>query len=192
MITLPHGSRKVSTRVFLLPVKSINIEAIAQSLKDKNIQKIVQFILTYSVIVRHYFCCPPTKLRKVNVFSHVCLSVCRGGGPKWPLPMMRLVSHGSQRTPPSYSNNHPVIVVQGSHPRPTGCIQNVQLGPNHTGSPDMFKLVQLQNHHIWTLQPPQDIFKLVHYVAPDCRQAGCWHLTGMLSYFHKILVILKN
>ena len=52
----------------------INIQATAQSLKDKNIQKIVQFILPYSVIVRHYFCSPPTKLRKVNVFSHVCLS----------------------------------------------------------------------------------------------------------------------
>ena len=86
----------------------------------------------------------PTKLREGNVFSRVCHSVNRGGGPH----------------------------VSITHDALNLTIRNPQ--SPHTGTPphmNMFKLVQLGPHSILSspLPPPPDMFKLIHYGA---RTAG--------------------
>ena len=67
-------------------------------------------------------CCSSTKMRKGNIFSHVCLSV-----PMWPLPMMHWTSPyrdlGLAPSPQTCSNlfNVDLTVQSPPPPRPRTC-----------------------------------------------------------------------
>ena len=95
------------------------------------------------------FYLPPSKLRKGNVFSLVCLSFCHQGG---------------HCTEPWHTPPH-------TGPSPGPILYAVPFQCHLPPPPDIFKLVQLGPHcsrpspTLYAQPPSQDIFKLVHYEA---------------------------
>ena len=99
------------------------------------------------------------KLRKGNVFIHICLSGRRGGDP-----------HTGTPPPP------PSPLPQPSPP--ADVLKFVQLWPHCTGSqcPDIFNLYLTGQY-----PPTSKHVQTCSLCSPDCWQAGGWHLTEMPS-----------
>ena len=125
------------------------------------------------------------RVRKFNVFSHVCLSLCsQGEVPMWPLPVIQLVSHLG---PPAYSNLFtwesppapaPAPYPHGPQSSPPQNAQTSSLGSPHVQDP---------SSNLFTWGPRSTTGADIWWLVTETRT---WASERYASYLNDILFVI--